>query len=252
MGAKKASLPDDFVSSGTSTYYRVKEIFPTVQGEGFWSGTPSVFVRLTGCNQWSGYEEDRERDAKKHGSDCPLWCDTDFTKEGSSRYSAETLLAQVISKGVSVRHVVFTGGEPLLQLDGELMDVFHDMDYYVHVETNGTINLESRFGSRSGHRLDSSWPDWVTCSPKLPLHRLELEWIDELKLIMPDYHPRDYNDLIDRVDFKEFEGLARRYLYVQPEDGPRYSEAVQACIDWVLKHPSWKISAQSHKQLDLA
>src|SRR5690349_8908820 len=71
--------------------YRVKAVWKTLQGEGLFAGRPAVFARFVGCNLWSGYEATRERDMLRTGASCPGWCDTDFTKEGSARYSATEL-----------------------------------------------------------------------------------------------------------------------------------------------------------------
>jgi organic radical activating enzyme len=82
---------------------------------------------------------------------------------------------------------VLTGGEPLLQADAELVRALHAEGFEVAVETNGTVALAEAFGADEAH-----WPDWITCSPKLPEERLRLEHFDELKLVVPDYRPVDY------------------------------------------------------------
>lgn len=230
-----------------SDTYRVKRIFPTIQGEGFWAGVPATFVRLVGCNMWSGYEEDREEYAEATGADCPMWCDTDFTKEGSQDLEAKGVLQRLENHDPD--HVVFTGGEPLLQLDEGLVYLLQRNGYYVHVETNGSVPLLRNGFSTSV--LDPGIPDWICCSPKLPEDQIELKVIHELKLIVPDYHPRDYSSLAGRVKAQGMGGERRRPLYVQPEDGPRLEEAKEMAVAIASEAEGWLISTQSHKTLGI-
>lgn len=223
--------------------YRVKRVFPTVQGEGFWSGCRAVFVRLVGCNMWSGYEEHRERDAERNDADCPLWCDTDFTPERSTQFTAEEVLELVQQVRPNATHVVFTGGEPLLQLDSELIEVMHRAGIYVHVETNGTV--------RAGEVFTGERPDWICCSPKQEPERIALKQMDELKLIVPDYLPKEYRGVAERVTAHRFGTEMRRPLYVQPEDGPRLQAAKAMCVEIVEEKPEWLISTQTHKTLGI-
>ena len=143
--------------------YRVKQIFYTLQGEGWFTGTPAVFVRFVGCNMWSGQEQDRQRDSERLGGEdgrptCAMFCDTDFTSEGSAAYTAAELVSEVLRVGQGCRFVVCTGGEPLLQMDGELMEAMHGKSggggrLFVSVETNGTVSLR-RF--RSSNKDEST------------------------------------------------------------------------------------------------
>ena len=98
--------------------YRVKEIFPTLQGEGIYTGQPAVFLRFANCNLWSGKEEDRARDASRNGAACPLWCDTDF--QNGTRMSAGEVADAVAEHWQEGMRLVVTGGEPSLQWDGML------------------------------------------------------------------------------------------------------------------------------------
>ncbi len=222
--------------------YQVKNIWKTLQGEGFFSGRPAVFARVVACNMWSGYEKDRARDAERHGAGCPRWCDTDFTKEGSRSLSAEDLANEMQHIGGPIRFCVLTGGEPLLQADAALVRTLHAAGYQVAVETNGTVSLSEAFG-KTDH------PDWIVCSPKLPEARLNLEYCHELKLVVPDYLPEDFSLFAERVREQQLAGAGQRLLWLQPEDGPRYEDARQLAIETALAHPEWRVSAQTHKVL---
>ena len=244
--AKPASLEDDARRERASTY-RVKHVFRTVQGEGFWVGRPAVFVRLVGCNLWSGYDADRTRDAERTGADCPRWCDTDFRPDGSDTLSADALAEWMQDVGGAIDFCVLTGGEPLLQADAPLIRTLHDAGYEVAVETNGTVALADRFRDATTGALHA--PDWITCSPKLPEDQLALEQFDELKLIVPDYHPADYAAFAARATPHRINGQARRVLWLQPEDGPRLAAAQKRAVELALQHPAWRVSTQTHKVL---
>lgn len=221
--------------------YAVKALWRTVQGEGFWAGRPAVFVRLAGCNLWSGRDEDRARDAERHGNACALWCDTDFAPEGAVKLTARALADEVLRVAGPVRFCVLTGGEPLLQADGPLVDALRQRGFFVAVETNGTQRLADAFGADP-----AGWPHWVACSPKLPEDRLPLEACDELKLVVPDYRPGAYRALAARVRPRPD---GRRLLWLQPEDGPRVREATRLALDLVFEDPRWRVSVQTHKAL---
>lgn len=241
-----ASLPEEGIAEGDHpSSYRVKNIFRTVQGEGFWMGRPAVFGRLVGCNMWSGHETDRERDAERTGADCPLWCDTDFTKEGSATYKAQELAEVVAETGGGIRFCVLTGGEPFLQADAQLVESLHGVGFQVAVETNGTVALEDAFWSDERGAVVP--PDWIVCSPKLPEAELELESFDELKLVVPDYRPSEYEQFVERAHPHEIEGESVPLLWLQPEAGPRLEEAKQTAVDLALENPRWRVGIQAHK-----
>jgi len=243
---KRASRLSSTGADAASTY-RVKEIFRTVQGEGFWAGRAAVFVRLVGCNMWSGYEADRERDANRTSADCPRWCDTDFTKEGAATLSANDLVATMREIGGPIDFCVVTGGEPFLQLDAELVAAMQASGYEVACETNGTLSLAETFWDAGAMRVVA--PDWVVCSPKLPEDQLLLERFDELKLVVPDYHPDDYARFAERGAIHDLGTGQRPLLWLQPEDGPRVDSATELAVDLALERPDWRVSVQTHKVL---
>lgn len=229
--------------------YRIKAIWKTLQGEGFFAGHPAVFVRFVGCNLWSGQEHDRTRDAHRTGAYCPQWCDTDFRKEGSRSYAAEELVAALREVGGPLRFCVLTGGEPLLQLDAPLMRALKAAGYFVAIETNGTVSLRQACTDPATSQLVA--PDWIVCSPKLPEDRLKLEYFDELKLVVPDYRPEQYARFARRMRPHRIGGRRLSLLWLQPEDGPRLEEAQRCAVELALAHPEWRVSVQTHKVLGI-
>lgn len=231
--------------------YAVKAVFATLQGEGYWAGTPSVFIRFGGCNLWSGADEHRHRDAERNDARCPMFCDTDFV--GGERLSASEF-TQRVNVAVSnagmpaVPHIVLTGGEPLLQVDSDLiaaLRVAHP-EARLAVETNGTVRPRVPWVGHSGVRAAASL-DWITLSPKVPADRILLMYGNELKVVTPSYSPDDYASIAGGFE----------HWYVSPEarilngvgrsviDRTRMRQAA----DWVRKHPTWKLSLQMHKIL---
>jgi len=209
--------------------YTVKEIFYTLQGEGFHTGRPAVFCRFSGCNLWTGRDEDR------HRAVCNF-CDTDFVGTGpdGGKFATATELADRVAAvwpgdNVGTRFVVCTGGEPLLQLDEPLVDAFHARNFEVAVETNGTQSAPRGL-------------DWICVSPKAnaPLRLLNG---DELKLVYPQVEPE--------AQPERFEGLGFRHFSLQPLDGPNLSANVQRAVEYCLAHPRWRLSLQTHKLLGL-
>jgi 7-carboxy-7-deazaguanine synthase (Cx14CxxC type) len=208
--------------------YTVKEIFYTLQGEGAQSGRAAVFCRFSGCNLWSGREQDRA------SASC-RFCDTDFVGTdglNGGRYKTAAALADAVAglwpdEVSASRFVVCTGGEPLLQLDGELLDAFHSRGFEVAIETNGT--LPSPRGV-----------DWTCVSPKAGTD-LCLSSGDELKLVFPQLG----------AEPERFESLNFKHFFLQPMDGTARANATQRAVEYCLLHPKWRLSLQTHKYLGI-
>lgn len=223
--------------------YLVKEVMPTIQGEGMYSGHRAVFCRFAGCNVWSGREQDREKASAK--GMCALWCDTDFRGTDGvrgRRYATAEELVDVIEdcwiaglgpdSGRAIPRVVFTGGEPAMQLDEHLVAEAQARGFLVHVETNGSLRLPPMV-------------DWVTLSPKPPMP-VVVQRYDELKYVWPNLSGKKPS---------EFECYSER-LYLQPQDpGPMASEQWKAnmrtCAAYVAAHPHWTLGIQLHKIVGL-
>lgn len=206
--------------------YKIKEIYYTIQGEGFHTGRPAVFCRFSGCNLWSGREEDR------HKAVCSF-CDTDFWGTdgvNGGRYDAGSLADIIQSLWPGSENNVFvvcTGGEPALQLNQALLDEFHSRGFEIAIETNGTVPLAKGI-------------DWVCVSPKAKSDIVVTSG-NELKLVYPqiENHPGD------------FETLSFDHFYLQPLDDNHRIQNTQACIAYCLAHPQWKLSIQTHKYLGI-
>ena len=210
--------------------YAVKEIFYTLQGEGLNAGRPAVFCRFAGCNLWSGREADR-------ASAVCTFCDTDFVGTdgpGGGKFRSATDLAEAVAAawpdGSSPRArklVVCTGGEPLLQLDEELVNALHQVGFEVAVETNGT-------------RLPPPGVDWICVSPKSDAP-LAFRSGNELKLVFPQ--PNAGPERFEQLDFDHF--------LLQPMDGPEVEKHTQLALEYCLSHPQWRLSLQTHKILQI-
>jgi len=210
--------------------YTIKEIYYTLQGEGFHTGRPAVFLRFAGCNLWSGLEKHRST------AICDF-CDTDFVGvdgPGGGKFgTAEHLAAEVVGvwdqSGTNRedRFTVLTGGEPLLQLDAPLIAALHEVGFEIAIETNGTITAPPKL-------------DWICVSPKAKAEFVQRSG-NELKLIFPQQgmDPADYTDL----PFDHF--------FLQPMDGPDTARNTETVRDYCDSHSQWKVSIQTHKILGI-
>lgn len=206
--------------------YAVKDVFLTLQGEGAQAGRAAVFCRFTGCNLWSGREQDR---AKGRG-DCSRWCDTEF--RGGARYGSAAELANAIEAvwgpgNPRERLAVLTGGEPSLQVDSWLVAELRARRFQIAIETNGTNALPAGI-------------DHITVSPKASPLGVRVRRAQALKLVWPrsDVDPAAYLD----------PGLFRwDECFLQPLDGPDLAANVKACVGYCLANPRWRLSLQMHK-----
>jgi 7-carboxy-7-deazaguanine synthase (Cx14CxxC type) len=220
--------------------YTVKEIFYTLQGEGAQAGRAAVFCRFSGCNLWSGREEDRSRAVCR-------FCDTDFVGTGpdGGKFKGANELADAIdrswagegrfaseassplSASLPRKYVVCTGGEPLLQVDENLISELHQRGFEVAVETNGTRPAPPSL-------------DWICVSPKAGAPLVQMTG-SELKLVYPQ----------DDAPPEKFEQLGFRHFFLQPMDGPDTAANTERAIEYCLRHPRWRLSVQTHKLVGL-
>ncbi len=210
-----------------SKSYAVKEMYYTLQGEGAQSGRPAVFVRFSGCNLWSGREADR------HTAICKF-CDTDFwgtDGTGGGRYTSGQLVEAILSiwpdHSEMKPYVVCTGGEPMLQVDDELIDAMHARGIEIAVETNGTLDVPETI-------------DWICMSPKAGTD-IVVRSGNEIKIVYPQ-------DGLDPLSFQDFDF---EYFFIQPMECPEWEATTKASIEFCKKHPKWRLSVQSHKYLNI-
>lgn len=208
--------------------YSVKEIFYTLQGEGNHAGRPAVFCRFSGCNLWSGREEDRSTAVCQ-------FCDTDFVGTdglGGGKFSSASALAERINglwpaTFAKSKYVVFTGGEPLLQLDADLIQALHDVGFEIAIETNGTIPVPAGV-------------DWICVSPKMGANLVVFKG-NELKVVIPQAGQA----------MQEYAALEFEHFFVQAMDGPLLAKNLNLAIEFCKSNPQWKLSLQTHKLLQI-
>ncbi len=211
--------------------YSVKEVFYSLQGEGTHSGRPAIFCRLSKCNLWTGREADRS-------SAVCQFCDTDFIgtdgQNGGRFADAKALCEHLLSfwpkNSGTHPFVVLTGGEPLLQVDQQLVDTLHNYHFEIAVETNGTKSAPPGI-------------DWICMSPKANAPII-LDKGDELKLVFPQAELMP--EQVEQLDFK--------YFYLQPMDDPNpeiTQENIRKAVQYCLQHPQWQLSLQTHKMLGI-
>jgi 7-carboxy-7-deazaguanine synthase len=207
--------------------YAVKEAFLTLQGEGAQAGSRAVFLRFAGCNLWSGREQDRA------SAQCNF-CDTDFVGTdgpGGGKFASATELAEHVERLWGEREerrlVVVTGGEPMLQLDTQLIDALHSKAFRVAVESNGTLAATPGI-------------DWLCISPKGGTDVVQRSG-DELKLVWPQ----------PGIDPPDLEGWDFKHFLVQPMDCADGQAAMDAAIALAMDRPQWRLTLQSHKVVGL-
>ncbi|MBE7728219.1 7-carboxy-7-deazaguanine synthase [Komagataeibacter sp. FXV3] len=208
--------------------YTVKEIFPTLQGEGAQAGRTAVFCRFAGCNLWSGLERDRDRATCR-------FCDTDFIGTdgpGGGRFVdaeqlADAIAAQWPGPDRKAAFVVFTGGEPLLQLDDALVTAIHAHGFEIAVETNGTLPAPDGI-------------DWICVSPKAGAELVQTHG-HELKLVYPQ--PDLLPDQVAGLDFQQF--------WLQPMDNANRVRNTADAVTYCMHHPQWRLSLQTHKLIGI-
>jgi 7-carboxy-7-deazaguanine synthase (Cx14CxxC type) len=205
----------------------IKEIFKTLQGEGALTGRAAVFCRFSGCNLWSGREDDRATATCR-------FCDTDFVGsdgDGGGRFTSVQAVADAIAAawgpGLEGRFVVFTGGEPLLQLDAELVEAVRAKGFFTAIETNGTLAAPTAL-------------DWICVSPKAGAVIRQTAG-QELKLVFPQPGAAP----------EQFEGFAFQHFFLQPMDGPERARNTEVAVAYCLAHPRWRISLQTHKLMGI-
>jgi len=207
-------------------HYKIKEIHLTWQGEGYHTGRRAVFVRFTGCNLWSGREEDR------HKAICQF-CDTDFVGtdgHDGGHYSAKTLTDHILNlwdNPDECPYAVFTGGEPLLQLDEALIAELKRKDIIIALESNGTLPAPEGI-------------DWICMSPKANTTIVQ-DHGQELKIVFPQ----------EGIDPKDFNNMKFEHRFLQPMDGNFTEQNTEACRAYIQENRQWQLSVQTHKILGI-
>lgn len=202
--------------------YSVKEIFYTIQGEGIHAGRAAVFCRFTGCNGWSGMNKDRG----KGPFPCSSWCDTDFV--GGRRMDEDELVASILELFPTDRYrmLVFTGGEPALQLTSTLLRTLKPEIPTIAIETNGSLALP-----------EEARDCWITCSPKTP--RVVQDRVSELKLIYPTIPP------------EQFDYIRAAWRFLQPLHDRNLAANTASVVEYIKAHPEWQLSLQTHKYIGI-
>lgn len=194
---------------------RINEIFYSLQGEGYYTGTPVIFIRFAGCNLSCEFCDTRHQPYKE--------------------YSEEEILRE-IKKYTPCDRVVLTGGEPTLQITADFLDLLVESGYFVNIETNGTRLLPPMTNVH-----------WVVCSPKFEFCKkagIKLDWIDELKVV---YRGKEQ-------DMSKYDEIEATYRYLQPCDtgNPETNmRIIKEAIEFIKQNPQWRLSLQTQKILGI-
>ena len=194
--------------------FKINEIFYSLQGEGYHSGTPAVFVRFSGCNLRC------------------VFCDTQH--QTGEMMSLQQIVDEV-NNYPNASLVVLTGGEPSLFIDEAFVaELKQKTGKQIAIETNGTRPLPNNL-------------DWVTFSPKTAFEGGDLEacvltQCDELKVVYLGQ------------DLAQYDGIEAKYRFLQPcfvEKAEQRNANMQACVEAVKSHPDWRLSLQIHRILNI-
>jgi len=197
-------------------FLRVNEIFDSVQGEGYWTGVPCIFVRFAGCNL-----------------NCS-WCDTKYADEVNFELSPRGLFQKLTQWEVPLRHFVLTGGEPTIQDERLMMEFAKTMkaaEYTLQVETNGT-NPSNWLGMC----------EWVTVSPKRK-SKWYWEQADEIKVVYDDHTDKEL------IKFEKVSLPHSIHLFLQPKSNLK--EEIEKCVKMIKRRPVWRLSLQMHKLISV-
>ena len=207
--------------------YSIKEIYYTLQGEGVQTGRPAIFCRFSGCNLWSGLEQDR------FNARCQF-CDTDFIGTNGENGGKFAKAAEIVGLANKIwprvsgkKFIVLTGGEPLLQINTSLISELHGSNFEIAVETNGTIPCPSEI-------------DWICVSPKAGTNILQKTG-NELKVVYPQ----------PGLDIPKLSTMSFEHFLIQPMDGVNIAANTEASIRFCKKNPRWRLSLQTHKKIGL-
>ena len=209
--------------------FYIKEIFKSIQGEGFHSGKPAVFIRFSGCNLWSGNFLGRQK------AICSF-CDTNFVGTNGNNggvYNYKQLIKKVnflwnSTFSMENKFVILTGGEPMLQVNEKLINCLKNNGFKVAIETNGTFEIKFDL-------------DWVCVSPK-ENSRFILFKGDELKVVFPQY----------KLNLSDLKKLDFKFFFLQPMDGSKKQTNMWNVINYCKSHKPWFPSFQFHKTLGLS
>lgn len=191
--------------------YKVNEIFYSVEGEGFFSGVPALFVRLAGCTM------------------CCPWCDTKYAQKTNFNLTAEQILKKIAD--YPCKTVVLTGGEPTEQNLIPLLKLLKKNKYQIHLETNGS-NL-----------IDTKLFNFCTVSPKAYVNSKMLKEADAVKYIV------DTETTLQEIESLQEQTSKKALFYLQPKNNSK--ENIKQCLKLIKQKPNLRLSVQLHKFLNI-